>query len=238
MVIHTHPFPPKYTLSQKAKQILSKEINNLNPYRENSPLLQGQYPYPVIFEPIRHIKLSRSTYKVTSFIDFTPHIRTFENFENYLDDLSRDMNDTGRLGALDYIQASFREEFDKIEQTADRALVERIIDIKDECEFDIGEVCRKVTKHVNSCYGLVRNMCDTKRKYRKLVSIIQYIRQDFMRTKNHFYKAIDHVQDKTVVGNKTKREKRSLEKDQLILQAYDQIDTNDEKLALEMLEKT
>ena len=158
------PLPPKYTLSQKAKQILSKEINNFNPYSENSPLLQGQYPYPVIFEPIRHIKLSRSTYKVTSFIDFTPHIRTFESFEKYLDDLSRDMNDTERLGALDYIQTSFRDEFDKIEQTADKALVERIIDIKDECEFDIGEVCRKMTKYVNSCYGLVRNMCNMKRK--------------------------------------------------------------------------
>ena len=152
------PLPPKYTLSQKAEQILSKEINNLNPYGENSPLLQGQYPYPVIFEPIRHIKLSRSTYKVTSFIDFTPHIKTFGSFEKYLDDLSKDMNDTERLGALDYIQASFREEFDKIEQTVDKALVERIIDIKDECEFDIGEVCRKVMKYVNSCYGLVRNM--------------------------------------------------------------------------------
>ena len=124
------PLPPEYTLSQKAEQILSKEINNVNPYRENSPLLRGQYLYPVIFEPIRHIKLSRSTYKVTSFIDFTPHIKTFEK---YLDDLSRDMNDTKRLGALDYIQASFRDEFDKIEQTADKALVERIIDIKDEC---------------------------------------------------------------------------------------------------------
>ena len=231
------PLPPKYTLSQKAEQILSKEINNLNPLGENSPLLLGQYPYPVIFEPIRHIKLSRSTYKVTSFIDFTPHIKTFKSFEKYLDDLSRDMNDTERLGVLDYIQASFRKEFDKIEQTTDRALVERIIDIKDECEFDIGKVCRKVTKYVNSCYGLVRDMCNTKRKYRKLVSIMQYIRQDFMRTKNHFYKAIDHVQDKTMVGNETKREKRGLERDQLILQAYDQIDTNDEKLAFEILEK-
>ena len=155
----------------------------------------------------------------------------------HLDDLSRDMNNTERLGTLDYIQASFREEFDKIEQTADKALVERIIDIKDECEFDIGEVCRKVTKYVNSCYGLVRNMCNTKRKYRKLVSIVQYIRQDFMRTKDHFYKAIDHVQDKTVMENETKREKRSLGKDQLMLQAYDQIDINDKKLAFEMLEK-
>ena len=97
------PLPPKYTLSQKAEQILSEEINNLNPYGENSTLLQGQYPYPVIFEPIRHIKLSRSTYKVTSFIDFTPHIKTFESFEKYLDALSRDMNDTETLGALNYI---------------------------------------------------------------------------------------------------------------------------------------
>ena len=91
-------------------------------------------------------------------------------------------------------------------------MVERIIDIEDKCEFDIGEVCRKVTKYVNSCYGLVRNMCNTKRKYRKLISIVQYIRQDFMKTKNHFYKAIDHVQDKTVLGNKTKRERERFRK--------------------------
>ena len=156
------PLPPNIHSHRKPSRFCLKKINNLNPYGEDSPLLQGQYPYPVIFEPIRHIKLSRYTYKVTSFIDFTPHIRTFENFEKYLDDLSRDMNDTERLGALDYIQASFREEFDKIEQTADRALVERIMDIKDKCEFDIWEVCRKVRKYVNSCYGLVRNMCNTK----------------------------------------------------------------------------
>ena len=70
-----------------------------------------------------------------------------------------------------------------------------------------------------------------------MYNIVQYIRQDFMRTKDHFYKAIDHVQDKTVMENETKREKRSLRKDQLMLQAYDQIDINDKKLAFEMLEK-
>ena len=80
---HT-PLPTDYILSEKAEQILTQEINNVNPYGEESPLLQGQYPYPVVFEPIRHIKLSRSTYKVTSFIDFTPHIRAFDSFEKYL----------------------------------------------------------------------------------------------------------------------------------------------------------
>ena len=29
---------------------------------------------PVIFEPIRNIKLSRATYKVTSYIDFKPYL--------------------------------------------------------------------------------------------------------------------------------------------------------------------
>ena len=35
----------------------------------------------------------------------------------------------------------------------------------------------------------------------------------------------------------TKREKRSLKQDQLLLQAYDQIDIRDEELTFEMLEK-
>ena len=106
------PLPPDYTLSEKTEQILTQEINNNDPYREDSPLLQGQYPYPVIFEPVKHIKLSRSTYKVVSFIDFTPHIQAFNNFEQYLDDLTKDMNSTERLGVLEYIQKKFIKGYD------------------------------------------------------------------------------------------------------------------------------
>ena len=70
-------------------------------------MLSGQHAYPVLFEPIKYIKLSRSTYKVTSFLDFTPYIRTFNSFENYLNSQVRDLNDYDKVGALKYLQERY-----------------------------------------------------------------------------------------------------------------------------------
>lgn len=48
------------------------------------PISEGRGKYPVIFEPLQNIQASRSTYKVTSFIDFEPYLQYFQNFETYL----------------------------------------------------------------------------------------------------------------------------------------------------------
>ena len=67
---HTTPDPKIIT---KVEELLTREINNKNPYLgEQLVVFKGQKAYPVLFEPIKFIKLSRSTYKVTSFLDFTP----------------------------------------------------------------------------------------------------------------------------------------------------------------------
>ena len=39
---------------------------------------------PVIFEPFRNIRLSRATYKVTSYINFDPYLTNFDKFGRYL----------------------------------------------------------------------------------------------------------------------------------------------------------
>ena len=58
-------------------------INNVNPY-EGLTVTKGHGKYPVIFEPLQNVQTSRSTYKVTSFIDFTPYLDYFRQFEAYL----------------------------------------------------------------------------------------------------------------------------------------------------------
>ena len=45
---------------------------------------EGNGKYPVIFEPLQNVEMSRSTYKVTSFIDFEPYLQYFTNFKEYL----------------------------------------------------------------------------------------------------------------------------------------------------------
>ena len=59
-------------------------INNANPY-QGVTVTEGHGKYPVIFEPLQNVQTSQSTYKVTSFIDFTPYLDYFQQFERYLE---------------------------------------------------------------------------------------------------------------------------------------------------------
>ena len=67
------------------KTRLSQKIDNTNPYQNIRPILPGQQAYPVQFEPLAHIRLSRSTYKVTTFIEFQSYINSFRKFQTYLE---------------------------------------------------------------------------------------------------------------------------------------------------------
>ena len=55
---------------------------------------------PVIFEPIRNIKLSRATYKVTSYINFEPYLHNFMKFNEYLQAFKTDLKDERKMGTL------------------------------------------------------------------------------------------------------------------------------------------
>ena len=59
-------------------------IDNTNPY-QGITITEGHGKYPVIFEPLQNVQTSHSTYKVTSFIDFTPYLEYFRRFEEYLE---------------------------------------------------------------------------------------------------------------------------------------------------------
>ena len=59
-------------------------INNANPY-QGITVTEGHGKYPLIFEPLQNVQTSRSTYKVTSFIDFAPYLEYFQQFEKYLE---------------------------------------------------------------------------------------------------------------------------------------------------------
>ena len=58
-------------------------LNSQQPYgyeemKEEHKIEVGNRIEPVIFEPQRKIKLSRSTYKVTSYVDFKPYKQSFK----------------------------------------------------------------------------------------------------------------------------------------------------------------
>ena len=55
---------------------------------------------PVIFEPQRKIKLSRSTYKVTSYVDFKPYKQSFRQFGQYIGKFIHDLHDPQYVSTL------------------------------------------------------------------------------------------------------------------------------------------
>ena len=54
----------------------------------------------VIFEPQRKIKLSRSTYKINSYIDFKPYKETFKHFGHYMNRFIIDLHDPHYVSTL------------------------------------------------------------------------------------------------------------------------------------------
>ena len=47
----------------------------------------------VIFEPQTKIHLTRSTYQVTTFLDFAPFVNGFNNVQNYIKNFKQDIHD-------------------------------------------------------------------------------------------------------------------------------------------------
>ena len=54
----------------------------------------------VIFESQRKIRLSRSSYKVNSYIDFKPYKETFKQFGHYMARFLKDIHDPHYVGNL------------------------------------------------------------------------------------------------------------------------------------------
>ena len=67
---------------------------------EIEPLKAGELIEPIVFETKRKIRLSRSTYKVNSYIDFRPYQDSFKKFEACIHRFSRDLWDPDYVGAL------------------------------------------------------------------------------------------------------------------------------------------
>ena len=67
---------------------------------EEHKIKVGNRIEPVIFEPQRKIKLSRSTYKVTSYVDFKPYKQSFKQFGQYMGKFLVDLHDPNYISTL------------------------------------------------------------------------------------------------------------------------------------------
>ena len=89
---------------------LLKSIDNNNPFKDKPTT--GQMEYSVIFEPIRNIKLSISSYQVTTFVDLEPYFDYSRNYDRYINDFLTDLTEQSKMSFLAKFHESFRDNFE------------------------------------------------------------------------------------------------------------------------------
>ena len=161
------------------KTRLTQKIDNSNPYQSVQPILPGQQAYPVQFEPLAHIRLSRSTYKVTTFIEFKPYIASFLRFQRFLELFLTDLVDPRRVSIYKHILGRHMT-------PQERTLITKVIS-RDKCSQTQEEVCSEETVRVDGrqilsqaeCKKQLQLICRALRQFKAITRAAEYIRRTF-----------------------------------------------------------
>ena len=130
---------------------------------------------PVIFEPQRKIKLSRSTYKVTSYVDFKPYKQSFKQFGQYMGEFLVDLHNPHYVSTLYNVE---RHEGDP--------LIRRGAGAK---TFFTEASCRQTTYK-----------CRLQNQFIQLKREATKINQIYLETYKKFLRAIDHMEFHPTLG--------------------------------------
>ena len=147
---------------------------------EEHKIKVGNRIEPVIFEPQRKIKLSRSTYKVTSYVDFKPYKQAFKQFGQYIGKFLVDLSDPHYVSTL---YNAGRYEGDP--------LIRRGAGAK---TFFTETTCRQLTYK-----------CRVQNQFIQLKREAAKINQIYLETYKKFLRAIDHMEFHPTLG-RTKTE--------------------------------
>ena len=190
-------------------------INNANPY-EGITVTKEHGKYPVIFEPLQNVQTSRSTYKVTSFIDFTPYLEYFQQFEKYLEAFKTSI----KAFENDPVLQEFREQtmvatnkrtgeacrHNPVCYTQSLLFKLRMEQLEVLARQQERECC--MARHMQACLAL--------RQFEYILNITEYVNENYLRVKEKFLRAIDYVEninvDKPTTSDPTTRHKRDSER--------------------------
>ena len=142
---------------------------------EDHKIKVGNKVKPIIFEPQRKIKLSRSTYKVTSYVDFKPYKQAFKQFGQYIRKFLADLRDPQYVNTLykvgTYGHMSVRREENKTNN------------------YFTDGICRQLTYQ-----------CRIQNQIIQLRNEASKIHQIYLETYRKFLRAIDHMEFHPTLG--------------------------------------
>ena len=143
---------------------------------EEHKIKVGNRIEPVIFEPQRKIKLSRSTYKVTSYVDFKPYKQAFKQFGQYMGKFLADLRDPRYVSTL--YKAGTNE--------GDPLVKEEEVEAK---TFFTDDTCRQLTYK-----------CRIQNQFIQLKKEATKVNQIYLETYRKFLRAIDHMEFHPTLG--------------------------------------
>ena len=147
-------------------------INNDNPYASDIAELPRGSIFLVIFEPIRNIKFSRSVYKVTSFLDFTPYITFFENFERYIKNFLEDVQDPSRVDMI--------RDPTKLSQV-NKELLKYFPTQLNDLNCNDPTICVRYPEKL--CYQWYISTCMNRQHYEHMLSEVEYLQKVYKQVK-------------------------------------------------------
>ena len=169
------------SMTQRVTQI-QDPINNDDPYEGTTPILPHETKYPVIFEPLQNIKFSRSTYKITSFLDFSSYVSFFERYEKYINDFLEDIQDNEKVEMIKDPTSIFERHIDMLKYFP--AELRNLT-------CDNQHVC---AGHEHKfCYQWYVSTCMNRKHYEQMVEEVKYLKEVFEHVKETFFQAINHV---------------------------------------------
>ena len=137
---------------------------------EEHEIKVGNRIEPVIFEPQRKIKLSRSTYKVTSYVDFKPYKQAFKQFGQYMRKFLADLHDPRYVATLYKAGTNERDPSDKGEEEETKT-------------FFTDDACTQLTYQ-----------CRIQNQFIQLKNEADKVNQIYQETYKKFLRAIDHME--------------------------------------------
>ena len=173
-------------------------INNQSPY-QGMPIAEGRGRYPVIFEPLQNIQASRSTYKVTTFIDFEPYLQYFQNFEAYLSAFKASLTAMQDDPVIkEFIQQTYAEttmgQGDPCDSEPSCQVtltwVDRPTDYEQRMKAYRQMKQQCITKHLQACLTL--------RQIKYITNMTDLIDNSYQMVKRKFLRAIDYVADSSL----------------------------------------
>ena len=174
-------------------------INNANPY-QGVTVTEGHGKYPVIFEPLQNVQTSQSTYKVTSFIDFTLYLEYFQWFERYLESFKASM----KAFKSDPILQEFRE----------TAMATTSDNTGEECRhycvcflqpllYQLRSAHSSIIAYQRQCqHCMMRHIqaCLVLSQFEYMLNVTEYVNENYLRVKEKFLRALDYIEKIDISG--------------------------------------